>query len=237
MSPFRSGTSPPDAESDDRLAGMMKPTVVLSATRADSWGGSPPEPSEFNSACADLPTTEAGILAVVQMTRDEVLAGRLAPAAVLDLVCRRAQFLTDAGGAVVGFREGAELVYRAAAGSTTRSLGMRVDTHRSLSGLCLRAAEAIRCDDTTRDGRVDQAACQWAGVRSMVLAPVVRAGRAGGVLAVVSAGVGAFGDRDVWTLRLMAEVLAEALGPGPFAGDPSTAEGGVRPRPEAPDSP
>ena len=131
----------------------------------------------------------------------------------MDLVCRRAQFLTDAGGAVVELLEGTELVYRAASGSAARSLGLRVDTRHSLSGLCLRTAEAMRCDDTDRDGRVDAAACRWVGIRSMVLVPVVRDGQAGGVLAVVSAGVGAFADRDVWTLRQLAEVLAESLGP------------------------
>jgi GAF domain-containing protein len=215
MRPVRPARPPADAESDDRLAGMMKSTVVLSATKVDPPAGAAPEPSEFNSTCADLPTTEAGILAVVQTTCDEIMTGRLAPAAVLDLICRRAQFLTDATGAVIEFLEGTDLVYRAASGSTTRSLGMRVDTRRSLSGLCLRTAVAMRCDDTTLDGRVDKAACQWAGIRSMVLVPVVRGGRAEGVLAVVSAGVGAFGDRDVWTLRLLAEVLAESATPGP----------------------
>jgi putative methionine-R-sulfoxide reductase with GAF domain len=162
---------------------------------------------------AEPPTTEAGILAAIRQTGGEIATGRLTPAAAMDLICRRAQFLTDAGGAVVELLEGAELVYRAATGTAARSLGLRVDTHRSLSGLCLRTAEAVRCDDADRDGRVDAAACRWVGIRSMVIVPVVRAGRAGGVLAVISAGVGAFADRDVWTVRQLADVLAEALGP------------------------
>jgi putative methionine-R-sulfoxide reductase with GAF domain len=165
------------------------------------------------AADGDRPTTEADIRAAVSQTRDEIVAGRLAPGAVMDLVCRRTQFLTDAGGAVVELLEGAELVYRAASGSASRSLGLRVDTNRSLSGLCLRTAEAVSCDNADRDGRVDAAACRWVGIKSMVLVPVFQAGRAGGVLAAISAGVGAFGERDVRTLRLLADVLAEAFGP------------------------
>jgi diguanylate cyclase len=93
-----------------------------------------------------------------------------------------------------------------------------VDTQNSLSGLCFRTAQVMRCEDTEKDGRVDKAACRWVGIRSMVLVPVVREAQAVGVLAVISPAVDSFGDRDVWALRLLAELLADTLGNGPRGG-------------------
>jgi GAF domain-containing protein len=120
--------------------------------------------------------------------------------------------VTEASGAVIELLERDELVYRAASGSAARSLGLRVAVQKSLSGLCFRTGDVMRCDDVERDGRVDQAACRWAGIRSMVLVPVLRGGRAVGVLAVIAPAVAAFGEWEVWVVRLMAEVLGEALG-------------------------
>jgi putative methionine-R-sulfoxide reductase with GAF domain len=224
MSPPKPRQSPPTAEQEERLAAVMNPTVILTATAVESSRAAAERQVDEWAQC-DPPTAEPEILAAVHRTHEEIESGQLTPAAVMDLVCRRAQFLTDAAGAVVELLEGTELVYRAAAGSAARSLGLRVDTHRSLSGLCLRTAEAVRCDDTERDDRVDKAACRWVGIRSMAIVPVVRDGRAGGVLAVISAGTAGFGDRAVWTLQRLAEVLADALGPGPFQAGAGPAAG------------
>jgi GAF domain-containing protein len=216
MSPPPHGT-PASPRHQDRLGAALQPTVVMAATEIDrarlvahhkagQWSD------------ADPPTTEPEILAAVRSTQQEIAAGRLATAAALDLLCRLAQFLTDAAGAVVEFVEGAELVYRAASGTAAKSLGLRVDTERSLSGLCFRTGEVMRCDDTEEDGRVDKAACRWVGIRSMVLVPVAREGRRVGVLAVISPAPAAFGDRDVWALDRLAEVVAENLHSPPAAG-------------------
>ncbi len=191
----------------------LRPTVVLTATELDPGRFSAPSSPDDDPA-ADPPDSEADIRAAVEATQGEIAAWNLAPQGAMDLVAQRAQFLTDACGAVVERLEGAELVYRAAVGSAARSLGVRVGIHKSLSGLCLRTREAVRCDDADRDGRVDKAACRWVGIRSMALVPVGRGDSAVGVLAVISAGVAAFGDRDVWALQLLADVLAAALDGG-----------------------
>jgi GAF domain-containing protein len=146
------------------------------------------------------PTSESDILAAIAATRDELASGVFDADAAMKLVARQAQFLTDARGAVVELLEGNELVYRAATGTAARSLGLRVESRKSMSGLCFHSQQVMRCDDTDKDDRVDKAACRWVGIRSMVLVPIVHDGRSVGVLAVISPAVAAFGDHTVWTL-------------------------------------
>jgi putative methionine-R-sulfoxide reductase with GAF domain len=159
----------------------------------------------------DPPTSQSEILAAIAATKDELASGVLDADAAMELVACQAQFLTDARGAVFELLEGNELVYRAATGTAARSLGLRVDSRKSMSGLCFRSQQVMRCDDTEKDDRVDKAACRWVGIRSMVLVPVVRGGRSVGVLAVISPAVAAFGDRDVWTMQRLADLLPESL--------------------------
>jgi GAF domain-containing protein len=213
MSPLHRPQPPAPADQEDAPVASTKATVVRSDTEAGP-GRLEPRRQPRDPSDADPPTTEPDILAAVRTTRQEILAGNPTPAAIMDLICRRAQFLTDGVGAVIEVPERNELVYRAASGTAARSLGLRVDTQKSMSGLCFRTGRPMRCDDTARDERVDKAACLWVGIRSMVLVPVLRDGRAVGVLAVIAPAVAAFGDRDVWTLQLLADVLAEALGAG-----------------------
>src|SRR5438270_12863440 len=85
--------------------------------------------------------------------------------AVMNLIAHQAQFLTKAPGAVVELLEGSDLVYRAASGVAAKWLGLRVDIQNSLSGLCFRTSDTMRCDDSEIDNRVDQAACRHGGRR------------------------------------------------------------------------
>jgi putative methionine-R-sulfoxide reductase with GAF domain len=184
-------------------------TVVLPETRTGSvvLGAAPL--AEFCSG--DPPTTEPEILATIVATRQRLEKDALDTDTATSLIAELAQFLTDAPGAVVELLERNELVYRGTAGTAAKSIGLRVDTQNSMSGLCFMSREVMRCDDTEKDIRVDKAACRWVGIRSMVLVPFVRDGRSIGVLAVISPLARAFGDRDVWTLQRVTEQLSEML--------------------------
>jgi GAF domain-containing protein len=157
------------------------------------------------------PTTETEILAAIAMTRRELDSITLDAQTAMQIIAEQAQFLTDSAGAVIELLEINELVYRAASGTATKSLGLRVDTKKSMSGLCFRTGETLRCDDTETDDRVDKAACRWVGIRSMVLVPLVHSEQRLGVLAVISPAVSVFKDRDVWILQHMSATLSGAL--------------------------
>lgn len=130
----------------------------------------------------------------------------------LDLMVQQMQALTPASGAVVELVEGEEMVYRAACGSVAPFVGLRLAMGNSLSGLCVRSASVLMSPDTEEDPRVDQEACRRIGVASMVVAPLLLAGKAVGVLKIMAQQANAFSATDVQTLQLMAGLLGSELG-------------------------
>jgi signal transduction histidine kinase len=88
---------------------------------------------------------------------------------------------------------------------------MRLAVRGSLSGRCVMERETLICLDSEFDDRVDAAACQRIGVRSMAVVPLFRAGQAVGALKVTSAAANRFGPEDVQALQLMAGLVATAL--------------------------
>ena len=157
------------------------------------------------------PRDGAEHLAAIIAAQQEIATARLDPDAVMGLIVERVRSLTGAAGAMIDLADGAEMVGRAAAGSVAGRVGLRVDAEGSLSGLCFRTGAALRCDDTEADDRVDRAACRAAGVRSLVVVPLVHGGEVLGVLKVGDPAPGAFGDRDVRTLQLMSGLLAARM--------------------------
>lgn len=131
--------------------------------------------------------------------------------AVMQLVVDTAMTMTAATGAVVEILEGDEMVYRAVAGLASASGGLRLAAPGSLSGLCVRERTALRSDDTSVDDRVDQAACQRVGARSMICVPLLDGDRCHGVLKVYAGVVAAFDDGVVTLLEQLASFIAVAL--------------------------
>lgn len=156
-----------------------------------------------------MPTTEQ-LLKVIAIHAEVAELG-LDLGGVMSLVAARTLALVGADGAVIELAEGADLVYRAAAGSLDTQLGVRVRRNHSLSGTCLIAGKALVCDDTELDPRVDIAACRRAGVRSMVAVPLTHAGEAIGVLKASSSRPIAFTADDADVLNLLSKMLGAAM--------------------------
>ncbi|WP_070988394.1 diguanylate cyclase [Halofilum ochraceum] len=119
---------------------------------------------------------------------------------------------TGADGAVVEEPVGDRMVYTAASGTATASLGLELPMAETLSGWCYRTGEAAICMDVTRDERVAlQDTCESIGFRSGIIVPLVNGGKTFGVLKVYSGEPDAFSDGDVQVLRRASEVLAASL--------------------------
>jgi len=149
--------------------------------------------------------------AIIALQQDVATAG-LDLEAVLARITAQAQALTGASGAVVEMIDGEDLVYRAASGTVSAHVGLRLARATSLSGLCTRGDAVLCCDDTDTDERVDRAACRRIGARALILAPVRQAGQMVGVLTVLAPQPHAFETRDVEALQVVAGVLGAALG-------------------------
>ncbi|MEG4498569.1 diguanylate cyclase [Microcoleus sp. F10-C6] len=131
--------------------------------------------------------------------------------AVMAVIADSTQDLTRADGSVIEMVEGDELVYRAASGIASAYVGLRVKIATSLSGKCITTGSILLCHDSETDARVDRAACQRIGVRSMVVVPLFYQQERVGVLKVISATPSSFTESDIQTLQLMAGFLAGSV--------------------------
>ncbi|MDP9108366.1 MAG: PAS domain S-box protein [Pseudomonadota bacterium] len=145
------------------------------------------------------------------VTQCQLAAAALDLEAFMKLVVYRMDSLTAASGTVVELVDGDDMVYRASSGVAASSIGLRLKRDTSISGLCVKSGEVLRCDDTRTDSRVDRAACDRIGIRSLIVAPLVHDGRAVGVLKSMAEAPRAFGARDLQTLQLMAGLIGSAI--------------------------
>ncbi len=119
--------------------------------------------------------------------------------------------LTRAEGSVLELVDGAQLEYRAVAGTVSNYLGLRLDAATSLSGLCVRQKQIMYSRDTDCDPLVDAAACRKIMARSMLVVPLFRGGDAIGVLKAVSARPDAFDRIDEYALSLFAQFIGGVI--------------------------
>lgn len=149
----------------------------------------------------------ARLLRIVE-TQNEVVATQLDLGEIMGLVVERAAEMTGASAGVVELPDGDEMVYRAAAGSAARHIGLRLRIDGSLSGVCLRAGVPVRCDDALRDPRADAEKCLAVGAVSMLCVPLLHRGAVTGVLKVYSERQSAFDDEDAELLGRLTGVIA-----------------------------
>jgi diguanylate cyclase len=130
---------------------------------------------------------------------------------VLETIVDEALDLTGADAAVIELPEDDVMVYRAVAGTAVAHAGMRFARDGSASGRALEQLEALVIADTEEDARVDREACRQVGARSLVVVPLLHAGRATGVLEVYSAEPGKVGRDEARLLGLLAHVSGSGL--------------------------
>ncbi|MEG3989779.1 diguanylate cyclase [Microcoleus sp. S28C3] len=150
-------------------------------------------------------------LSIVIATQQKIAIHNPNLDAVMAVIAERTQDLTRADGAVIEILEGDELVYRAASGIATPYIGLRIKVGTSLSGKCIATGQIMLCEDSETDARVNRAACERIGIRSMVVVPLFYQDDRVGVLKVLSATPSAFTESDIQTLQLMAGFLASSL--------------------------
>ena len=133
--------------------------------------------------------------------------------AALQLLADRAQFITGASGAAIALRRDGrnDMQCRASAGSNAPELGALLSTEFGLSGESVRTRQLLRCDDATRDTRVNQDACRQLGIASVVVMPVVNDDEVLGVFELFSGQANAFGDRDLSAVQRLTEMVETAV--------------------------
>jgi TonB family protein len=130
---------------------------------------------------------------------------------VLRKIAEAALSATGADGAALALRRDGEVVCVARAGEMAPPLDARLDDSSGISGECLRQGQALRCEDTETDDRVDAEACRSLGLRSLAVAAVQQGDQVVGILEVFSQHPSTFTERHLEVLRQLSElVIAEA---------------------------
>ena len=142
---------------------------------------------------------------------------------VLQLICDRAQAITQADGIVVALAEGfaaegsaarkSQIVCRSASGPLAIERGLRLTGESEFLQDCLESGRILRCDDCETDSRFELDFARQTGARSTVLVPLRGRREQVGVLQAFSTTARAFTDHDVRCLDLFAELVLSALKP------------------------
>lgn len=127
-------------------------------------------------------------------------------------VLERARTLLGASAASAGIIGGEQIVYKYRTGPGRRSGAIVTPLDVSLSGVCVRTDEAVYCEDSETDTRVDKDACRAQGLRSMIIVPLRHRCKVVGVLNVNSPEIRAFDRKDIRTVQLIAGAIASAYG-------------------------
>ena len=160
----------------------------------------PPTPSDLR-----VPASE-DVLTTLRRTSSE---GCQPPDSVIRSTAEAARVLTGADGVAIAFRNKGVISCRARSGELAPALGSSVNANSGISGECLRTASILVCQDARTDTRVDNLVCERMGIRSIVVVPLRGPVGISGILEVFSTRANAFGNREINSLRGLAE-LAEA---------------------------
>lgn len=150
------------------------------------------------------------LIAVIQLQTEIAKLG-MNIGKVLDLVTDKSMALTGADGAVIELAEGDFMVYRSVGGIAQAQLGLRIPRQTRLSGLCVATKQIMRCDDSRTDPRVDSAACERVGLRSMIVVPLSHRDDVIGVLKVLSERPNAFSEADATIIGMLSELIAASM--------------------------
>ncbi|MGA8539147.1 MAG: N-acetylmuramoyl-L-alanine amidase [Terriglobales bacterium] len=131
---------------------------------------------------------------------------------VLQLICARAQAITQADGIVVALADRSDMVCRAASGPFSIECGVHLIASEFLQD-CLESGRILRCDDCEIDARVEHDVACELGACSTVLVPLRGRREQLGVLQAFSRTPWAFTDRDIRCFDLFAELVLAALRP------------------------
>ena len=149
-------------------------------------------------------------LSALLTAEHQVNAGEMELAALLDLMAKRAQYVTQGSGAAIALGTRGSAVCMASSGELAPSLGVTISSDKTLAGTCLQSGEIVRCDDAHADPRIDPQRSLRLGIRSALLVPLHRPQAAvTGVLGVFSERKSAFDEYGLAALERMRDVIVE----------------------------
>lgn len=129
--------------------------------------------------------------------------------AALQLLAERALYITGAAGAAIALRRDQhnDMLCRASVGENAPELGSLLSMEYGLSGESVRSRQPLRCDDASRDPRVNQDACRELGIASVVVMPIASDKGILGIFELFSSQPNAFSERDLSALLRLSQMV------------------------------
>ena len=127
------------------------------------------------------------------------------------LLAHYASALSQADGALVQLVEDDHLVVAGSAGTAAHWDGTCLPIAATMAGRVLAARVPLLSNDTADDPAVDVALCRRLGARSLIVAPILAADEALGLLVIFATGAGAFAPTDEQIIGLLAGFAGAAL--------------------------
>lgn len=168
------------------------------------------QPSAARHSAQSQPALRSDAVDVIGALRQALSESTRPPASILHATAEFARILTGANGVALAVRMKGVVVCRARSGDMAPELGAPLNTDSGISGECLRSAMVMVCDDAAADPRVDPAACQSLGIRSIVAVPLSGSTGIIGILEAFSKHANAFGNDAIDSLRGLAEIAEAA---------------------------
>jgi TonB family protein len=125
---------------------------------------------------------------------------------ILSAVTDAARVMTGADGIALALRSDGTIVCHARAGEIAPHVGAQLNVDSGISGECFRTGEALRCDDTQTDDRVDPEVCRVLGIRSIAVVPLHSPKGTAGILEALSSRPHAFTGEHLSLLQRLAEI-------------------------------
>jgi TonB family protein len=164
--------------------------------------------SELESArlIRDGKNVTATVTRVIDPPRASVSENPGSLQSITDDLCKD----TSATGAAIALDVDGQIICVASTG-TAPPVGVAIDRATGISGVCLRAAKTIVCDDAESDTRVNRASSSY--IRSIIAAPVFTEDRASGLVEILSTSAWAFTPSHVARTEQVARSLEQQCAP------------------------
>lgn len=186
------------------MAQSFPPFPASTQAAQGSAGLRQPPPSDSDDS---PPQTAEQVVAAL---RSAITRGDWDLGSSLERLAIAAHKLTRADGAAIAMLQGGLVICRARSGSIAPQLGTPLSVDSGISGECLRTGQSMRCDDTSKDLRVDAEVCSRLGLRSIAVVPLRGTHRVVGILEAFSSRAYSFPDRHLQLMAALADLAVAA---------------------------
>src|SRR4030088_415199 len=152
------------------------------------------------------PSRPSEVSAIFSKLRQILDGGAQTLDSILRAITDAARVMTGANGIALALRSNGTVVCQARAGEIAPHVGAQLNVDSGVSGECFRTGEALRCDDTQTDDRVDPEVCRVLGIRSIAVVPLKSPKGTAGILEALSSRPHAFTGEHLSLLQRLAEI-------------------------------